>query len=592
MAGEVQGSIFESIVRVALEQAIAKNKYGWKVLFHQQPSWISIEPDIAIGKDKDSIEVLLLVTHTISEKMSEKKFWRNAAELFQWKVQGPKPVRVLDVLFASKFKPELKKVSEAIMDGVLDLGLTVHGKFLIGYVKEHMKSFGATDDARYQKVKELCDADCEKYDKSFATALINVGNDLKVLLTKDNVMLLKLWELERKIDKEKRPYPKSKISIVRNGIAKLMLLEPGLRALVYSQILQGADIPFDAVPKYALSLGLIVENADTASVQDPDVHSVVKLLKADQCEAVLARVPPRMAQYISILRAPENNQLACKFVVKEFDRLSTPEGMQKALMRCYSDPRELLAEAGKVAREPVEHWLFVYCMTIEKVRAGRVVAYGYSNLAEETGIPEIGSLGGVLISPFINREKPLKPEILKAVSKVFSAKVKELGKEGLVGQQFQKVMGEMLIQRQMYTLSVYRFFDPIGDLIKFALEEKGIPWQEKMIPTCLREFADAKAAKTKYLTVDDDILIFSQSCHGSHVNDKTKELSARFRATKVEWDGEKFKQRSSADKIFFVADGDWRNEDLEMLSRSGASEIYFPDGVKKMAEKIKALRKS
>jgi len=591
MAGEVQGAIFEAIVRVALDQALLANRRGWKVLVHQQPSWISIEPDIAVGKDKDNVDVLLLVTHTISERMSEKKFWRNAAELFQWKVQGPKPVRVVDVIFVSKIKPELKKVSEAVMDAVLDLGESAYGQFLIDYVKEHSKKFGGSDDARYESAKTLCNTEEHDYDKKFAIAVTKVAADLKNVLIQENTQLAKLWEMERAIDKIKRPYPKANATVVRNGIAKLMLLEPALREFVYSHVLKGAEIPFESIPDYGRSLGLLIEDVDTARVDDQDIRSVIRMLGRERCEAMIARIPSRMHQYISILRAPENNRLACAFAVKEFEELSTPKGMEKALVQCYEDADALLAKVGKVARAPVENWLFVYCMTIDKVRAGRVVAYGLSNLAEETGMPQLGSLGGVLISPFINREKPLTPAILKAVSKVFADKFNDVGRSGFNGPKFQDVMCEMLLQRQMYTLSVYRFFDPIGDLIKIELEKRKIPWQDEMVPTCLREFAEAKAAKTKYLSVGNGILIFSQSCHGSHVNDKTKELSARFRATKVAWDGKRFKERDEAKYIFFVADGDWRDEDFEMLSRSGASQIFYPRDADKLAERVAALLK-
>lgn len=591
MAGEVQGAIYEAIVRVATELAIKGNRRGWRVLAHEQPSWISIEPDIAIGRDKESIDVLLLVTHTSSESMSHKKFWRNAAELFQWKVQGPAPVRVVDVVFVSKFKPELKKISAAIMDAVLEVGGKSYGKILVKYATRNAAKFGTSDEVRYESAKAFCERANDEYDATFAAAVVALSEDLKSVIAKDNVSIAPLWALERENDGVKRPYPKARPTAVRNGIAKLMLLDSVVRSHAYDNVVRGSDIPFNVVPDYARTLGLIIEDVDGARVDDKDVRAVITNLGKDRCEAVLARLPARMQQYIATVRAEENNRLACEYVVQAYDRLSTVKGMTDALVSCYRDPLVVLSAAGTVTKPPVDHWLFVFCMTIDKARARRVVAYGLSNLAEETGLPEIGSLGGVLISPFINLEKPLRPDILKAVASVFAGKIRELGVQGLSDKAFQTAMCEMLRQRQMYTLSVYRFFDPIGDLVKIALEKCNIAWKEAMVPTCLREFADAKAAKTKYLSVGPESLVFSQSCHGSHVNDKTKELSGRFRATKVMWDGKRFINRPEARSIYFVADGDWRSEDFEMLSRSGASQIYYPADVDQLVERLQTRRR-
>src|SRR5688572_28860622 len=115
MAGEVKGKVYEAITKVALEAAINGNRKGWKVLWHEQPDWISIEADLAIGADKNSIEALIMVTHSLSEKLSEKKFWRNFGEVFQWKVHGAQAVKVLGVLFDAAIKPGLRAVEESVI---------------------------------------------------------------------------------------------------------------------------------------------------------------------------------------------------------------------------------------------------------------------------------------------------------------------------------------------------------------------------------------------------------------------------------------------------------------------------------------------
>ena len=199
MAGEVKGKIYEAITKVALEIAIKGNKRGWKVLWHEQPAWVTIEADLAIGKDKESIEALFMVTHSTSEKLSEKKFWRNYGELFQWKVQGPKPVLCYDILFDASFKPELLKINESFTDSTLIVSTKHYGKVIVDYVNRYKKEFGNSDETRVRHAETLLKSS-KSDDVNLTGAIEEYASDLGLMLGQVNKKILELWNILRPLD--------------------------------------------------------------------------------------------------------------------------------------------------------------------------------------------------------------------------------------------------------------------------------------------------------------------------------------------------------------------------------------------------------
>jgi len=586
MAGEIRGKVYEAITKVALEQAIKGNKKGWKVLWHEQPDWISIEADLAIGPDKNSIDTLILISHSRSEKLSEKKFWRNVGEVFQWKAQGPRPVRTLSILFDASVKPGLAAVQKQLLDGTLVVQNEPYGKDLIAYVKSHQKKFGDSDQARASYAQRLCDPSDDVFDSKFAKGVTALSNSLKGMLKAQRIGLEQAWVQMKKMRDISVTSPKARNTYVRNGIAKLMIGESDLRSRIYDAIANGGELSDDPVPDYALTQGLLSEGIASAEVNDSEMISAVEVLGGDTCERVIARAPDRMQDFVMPLRAADNIDVYSQFVVGQFDDLITPAGMKRYLMKCFDDPMSILPEGTALDIEPRDVWLFVYCMTLKKALQGKVVAYGLSDLAAETGYPEIGA-GGFVIPPFLHRQKPLSNNILQAIARVFSKEILTIGKAKLGSSSFRAAMKEMLIQRQRYVLSTYRNFDPLAWLIEEKLKDAGLNSEKVTVPSFLKERAGASSATSVFLRAGKDSLIYWQSCHGSHVNDKAKELSGRFRATKLRWDGKTFSIRPHARRMFFIADGEWRASDLEMFLKSGVDQVFYPDQLDDLVKVLK-----
>jgi hypothetical protein len=77
-----------------------------------------------------------------------------------------------------------------------------------------------------------------------------------------------------------------------------------------------------------------------------------------------------------------------------------------------------------------------------------------------------------------------------------------------------------------------------------------------------------------------------QSAHGSHTNDKKKELSGRAIGLRYHWSGSEFVRRPGLRKMILVLDGTWKQADLNALLRAGWDEIFYPDEMDQLAKAI------
>lgn len=80
---EPGGKLFELLSFLMLEESS-----GEKVLFQPRPSYMLINPDLAIGKE-DSPKVIALVTHATAKNAAGVKVDRNIEELFEAKTLSP-----------------------------------------------------------------------------------------------------------------------------------------------------------------------------------------------------------------------------------------------------------------------------------------------------------------------------------------------------------------------------------------------------------------------------------------------------------------------------------------------------------------------
>jgi hypothetical protein len=133
--------------------------------------------------------------------------------------------------------------------------------------------------------------------------------------------------------------------------------------------------------------------------------------------------------------------------------------------------------------------------------------------------------------------------------------------------------------------AVWRLYEPLKELILLAVPSA----TSLSIQSCYAEAAGEDVREDSggiQLLRVGSTLINWQSAHGSHTNDKKKELSGRAIGLRFTWSNGRFMRRPNVDKLILVLDGTWRHEDLKALLRAGWDEIFFPDEMDKLAKAI------
>jgi hypothetical protein len=296
-------------------------------------------------------------------------------------------------------------------------------------------------------------------------------------------------------------------------------------------------------------------------------------------------------------------------VVCHYSTLIEPSGMLAALQKQHKDPAYLLP-AASVAGYPSDVWLFRIVFDLIKAFGGAKQGYGYAQLVQD--IKAEVSDGKVLrfvrvataapgwslptstepvrrgLQDYVNRipNTSFSPQLLAVVAFVLAKRLGGLPKEQLdkVGPALAEIWASSTFEAR---LLAHRGFDPIGILLKKALA--GTSHRESYISACFADAAQNLATKltgTTKVIIAGRTIINWQSSHGSHTNDKKKELCGRAVGLRYHWNGSKFVLRPDIDNLILVLDGTWRDDDIQALVRAGWDEIYFPD---EMDRVIKAI---
>jgi hypothetical protein len=354
------------------------------------------------------------------------------------------------------------------------------------------------------------------------------------------------------------------------------------RRELYASILSGDYLK--SVPDYVRQLGFVTEDITGDRIDDPELRSIVRMFGQQGCEHLLSVVDfGGMRDYLLALQCLADFGEFFGFVEKHYDELSTARGMRYWVLECHRNPSSLVA--ASTPNVPQNVWLYLILSSLFKAKAGKILAYGYATIAAGKGAEGI-SKGYINLADWLNRKPGAKisAAILDKLVDSLASNLRKIPRRDIPG--LKQATKMMFKQRCMYVISTYRGYDPLRNLIEAALREHGLEATLIKTSTVLKEIAGAGAATCRFMQVAGDALIYWQSCHGSHVNDKTKELSGRFLATKAMWDGSRFSLRPSARRMFFVADGEWRDEDFRLLVNSGIDGIYYPEQLNQLVETL------
>lgn len=586
MANETRGILYETITEAALQLAVKKAKIQGLVRWNEKPKGMSVEPDFTVGMDKDDPSHVIMVTASGSSHNSHMKFWRNLGELQEVKAQLPRIPIVINLYFESVVKANILLLNSKLYDNTLVIGTKSYFKPLQDWVHSNIQNATGNKEER----KKVLFNDIQK-NRLLADSINKTADDLVIALKNYKSDLSNLWELMRTDFALRRNYRSNRITSVRRGLAKLMVLEPEIRLLVYSNI--SSVFSSNSLPEYIFELGFFEKTISGAHLVDEEIRSVIKILGSEVCEEMIALAPPVMNLWIQELRQLENNRIFIEYMERSFDNLTKRSNLLNFLNDCQNDP-EGFAIKNRVNfyGELNRNWLFLFLLNLLKAHSGKLQGYSYSLLGDEMGERSGFGSGYMTIADWANR-KPgtkLSEKQLSIMAEVLANRVKDVGKQNLKPL-IDKVIAVDIKSSLEDRLIPYWKFESILYLLYRELDKQGVTYKKKTSYVgWVSEYTAAKnrSGTTPFVQIDDT-LIHWKSSYTSHVHDKTKELSARARNIRYQFDSKTkaFSRRKGVNRLALIVDGDWTEANLRNLANAGWDIIVYPDEIPDLVSQLK-----
>jgi len=597
--GDISKQVYkfqEGITAVALELAgYEPEEIHWPPT--GRPEGLTVDVDVLIGKSPEQAHTNISVKHWGGSKNSETAGWRMLRELIDSKVHCNKNVVIINVIFDGEIKGAWEVILASFFDDYLALESGPKwGATLVAKAYEYIRGelFGVEDEKARVILRERAEKNGSKCDPDLATAAHHYSRALAAMVGNKKRGLGSFWDIVRNHACANHPEVPPKTTSLKRGLAKFLIFEKSDREKIYDWFESSGATEIVDLPKYALELNLVEEDiGGNWFIIDDDIIRAFELLperSKETFELIYDNSPvDRMVEkYINPLRESGNTITFYKYIADHHATLSTPGGMLISLNSCFEDSMGLL-DGYEVDGIETSVWLFTALIALFKSAAsGTKQSYGLSTLADETGIPEI-SAGGFLIPPFIYREKPLSKSILSRISSALSSRLSSIGESAI--DDLVQSSRSYFVQRIMETQLVpYKSFDPIGILLKKALDEVSKEWvHHQTFRTAANEYAETKAGgTTKVLEIKGGpqrVFVLWQSPN-KNARDKAKEFAARCACLIAKYDRDSGTFIPRGVRVFMVIDGIWDQEDIDSLLRFGCENVYYPDEIDQLVRAL------
>ena len=579
---KVRGIYVEALVEQGLIQAQKLANIKGTLRWNEKPQNLSNNPDFTFGEHVDEPTHIVMVNSSSSSRNSEMKMWRNLDEFQEVKVQLPSFPQVTNLLFQAEVKKGVSKATSELYDAMLVIAEQPYGETLIEWANEKTKLA-----KKSREEKSLMARESLEQDSAFRDAMQAFAIDLAKALCSRNTQLDSLWRLMQMDYREKRSMPVPRKTFLRRGLGKLCVLPNEVRHRMYAN-LDRSSFPLDGIPEYAFELGLLgrftMGDKGIAKWKDTEIRDTIGLIGAQACEDVLSNCPSSMNTWIVPLRNLDRVQLHVDFIENNYAEITSPEGLKKILKKCYSDPAKLSGHASDV-----KVWVFQILLSLIKAQSGKLQGYGYADLSADCGV--LGAQEGMsfnfALGKFTNREKMLPTNFLERLSLGLTRRFQnDVPRNDL--QTLNRIVTKWVIKENLEDrLISYRNFEPLLWLLEAKLRNRGMkyevkrPWQG-----WINEFSDVgrRSATTPFLKVSNTLIHWKSA--PKNPKDKTKELSARARNVRYQFDGKGFAPRTGVKQLAIIIDGTFTQNDLQHLSYAGWDKIYYPDELDALIDSI------
>jgi hypothetical protein len=591
MAGEKKGKAYEALLHIALSELVANKKLAGPLHWNITPKGMSIEPDFLTGKDENQPDTFLLVTYSGSAKESEKKMWRNLGELVEAKTVLDKMPRVYALTFGS-IKNELEPIQQHAFDHFVWVRGESHSwaDDLDCFISTCVAGFPKGKEAQIIFINDALKVADSKEKHAFRALKLLLESMYKIR----SEALDRMWSNHR--SRTVPAAPSARNTYLRRGTSKARIFE-NLDDAYW--LYKGKPIDSLKFPRYIYDLGLAnsitLRGKGFAKPTDEEIGNAVKLLEIGVFKSVTKKLQSeKVTEYLNSLRNLDRYGAIAEYVSKEFHNLSNPKKLAEVIRKLHRDPGGVnLPGETPTSWPPNSVWILPFLFDLVRSHGnsgnygisqlGRdVVQAGYGSPSDINSANQFG--GGFGLSAWIDRkpESGFREDLIDGVAFVFARYISEIGltsaRSAMLG--IKDSAAKTLIETKLVT---YKTYEPLYELLKIQNPKV----KKVAVSSCFGERASSRGrAGHTSLAVIEKTLVNWQSAHGSHTNDKKKELCGRAIGLRYHWNGKTFVRRPGVEKMILVLDGTWKQADLNALLRAGWDEIYYPDEMDQLAKAI------
>jgi hypothetical protein len=622
MAGERKGKAYEAIVATILDELVATRQFGGAVFWNETPAGMSIEPDFTIGSTKDSPHTILMVTHSGSAKESEKKMWRNMGELVEAKTLPAPYPKAFGITFGV-IKEDLAPIQCAAYDGFVwitnkplsrntapklwyinQLWVGKLDAFAQGLSKCLPKGDAAQKAHVVTEIAKQGRASCGYTD--LLNAMVN-------LFKQSNPATAQAWSLHALRAAPASPAPRH--TFLRRGLGKLLCLEKNdLKFILPSGSVSKGMSPLSI--NTALAIGIASPICGGIRITDAEVMWVLKHYTRAEILALYSTSPRSdMAAWIEPVQTVKIIPDVIKYFQTTWKTSTTGAGLFKALKACYANPSAL--NPALIPLGSMWVWLYHYVVELIKLSDGTRTGYGLAALIDDLDSAsrrpahrsEVATIRGgpitwrgastigIGLSDWHSRPSAQKFKLydddLARVACVLAERLASTPKPDATDAVRLK---DAIVQTNLEAkILTYRHFQPLESVATMACVLAGKPYRTVKYNAFYTWYSQVALANGNALDprsggltsrICGKTYIDWQSCSDEGRDHKKKELCGKIFGARYEFVGGAIRHRNGISKYILIADGTWRQADLQAMVCAGWDEIFFPDEIAKIAAAI------
>ena len=574
----------EGLLVVLCNEVVESNG---SVFWGQKPAGVSVDTDVIVTGPDLKPKLVIMITHSSSDDIGLKKFWRNINELFDLKAAYPECV-IANVSYQSGTPPIAEQATRALYDIVLSLDQSSE----LMDLNERSYSFVETHllNADRQTVTQVVSdwvIGCTAGDKKAVSTLRSWLRNALTLAPKSPI-----WE--KSLTPIQCAFASSTAALhsgFRRSLAKFSLLsDESLSALR-----DGQDSKVKACNPELLALNMVTPIVGGFRVTDEDLLTTIKTLGLKSISDIRSRAEHEM-EVLPRLRG-QLAQVACldkyiDWIHSEWHSVTEKETLLMMLNQCFISPSSIGPKTGMV---PDWHWLLDLLIYLIKHSGESRHSYSLSKLAEDIGATGVINRNDRLqISYYIERRKGLAPQVVDAIAASVSNRLKaQVAPRSLLanGSAITQMRADGVMERIMGAQE----FEPLYWLLETALQDAGLEYRlDKSVLTFISDLHPRRPGTCKVAFVGGesvDSCILAIHCRTAHdgATDKRKELCGRGRALSSRYvNGVSCSQLHG--KLALLLDGDFREKDIELLSLAGWSRIYSVRDMPKLIEDCMSMK--